>query len=262
MTKEEDLKKFITNALKEDVRDGDHSSLASIPANAQNKAHLLVKDNGFFVMESFSLYGVINKNLIDNIYHEHLSYFTIQGLKIFASKFNFTLFNAEHFNVKGGSIRLFFKKTLQNIKINPITIKSIDEENKANLNSKHLFKKIIEKNLYNKTKLIKFLDLEKRKNKSFAGYGASVGTTTLMYYYDLHDYVEYLFDDEIRRHNLYSPGAGIKVLHPNQLLEIMPNYVIIFAWRYSEIIIKKNSMYINRGGKFIIPLPSFKTLGN
>ena len=46
MTKEEDLKKFITNALKEDVGDGDHSSLASIPANAQNKAHLLVKDNG------------------------------------------------------------------------------------------------------------------------------------------------------------------------------------------------------------------------
>jgi nicotinate-nucleotide pyrophosphorylase (carboxylating) len=43
---EKDLNNFIKNALIEDVGDGDHTSLASISANAKNKAHLLVKDNG------------------------------------------------------------------------------------------------------------------------------------------------------------------------------------------------------------------------
>ena len=43
---EKDLNNFIKNALIEDVGDGDHSSLASIPKNATSKAHLLVKDNG------------------------------------------------------------------------------------------------------------------------------------------------------------------------------------------------------------------------
>ena len=43
---EKDLKNFIQNALKEDVGDGDHTSLASIPTSATNKAHLLVKDDG------------------------------------------------------------------------------------------------------------------------------------------------------------------------------------------------------------------------
>ena len=37
---------FIQAALQEDVRDGDHSTLASVPENAQKKAHLLVKDEG------------------------------------------------------------------------------------------------------------------------------------------------------------------------------------------------------------------------
>tara|TARA_E500000331_G_C17273023_1_gene720266 strand:+ start:9248 stop:10093 length:846 start_codon:yes stop_codon:yes gene_type:complete len=46
LTKQEELKKFITNALIEDIGDGDHSSLASIPKDATNKAHLLVKDSG------------------------------------------------------------------------------------------------------------------------------------------------------------------------------------------------------------------------
>jgi len=37
---------FIANALAEDVGDGDHTSLATIPACTQGKAKLLVKDNG------------------------------------------------------------------------------------------------------------------------------------------------------------------------------------------------------------------------
>jgi len=43
---DKDLKNFIKNALYEDVGDGDHTSLASIPASAASKAHLLIKDNG------------------------------------------------------------------------------------------------------------------------------------------------------------------------------------------------------------------------
>ena len=46
MTKQEDLKKFITNALKEDVGDGDYSSLSCISAQAKNRAELLVKQEG------------------------------------------------------------------------------------------------------------------------------------------------------------------------------------------------------------------------
>jgi nicotinate-nucleotide pyrophosphorylase (carboxylating) len=37
---------FIISALKEDVGDGDHTSLATIPAETTGKAKLLVKDNG------------------------------------------------------------------------------------------------------------------------------------------------------------------------------------------------------------------------
>lgn len=40
------LEQFIDLALKEDVRDGDHTSLACIPEDATGRAKLLVKDNG------------------------------------------------------------------------------------------------------------------------------------------------------------------------------------------------------------------------
>ena len=40
------LTTFIRTALAEDVGDGDHSALAAIPAEARNRAHLLVKGEG------------------------------------------------------------------------------------------------------------------------------------------------------------------------------------------------------------------------
>ncbi len=40
------LDNFITNALKEDIGEGDHTSLACIPETAIEKARLLVKENG------------------------------------------------------------------------------------------------------------------------------------------------------------------------------------------------------------------------
>lgn len=41
----EKLHHFISEAIKEDVEDGDHSTLASVPEGLQQKAKLLVKDN-------------------------------------------------------------------------------------------------------------------------------------------------------------------------------------------------------------------------
>ncbi|MCJ0743808.1 carboxylating nicotinate-nucleotide diphosphorylase [Pedobacter montanisoli] len=40
------IQKFIKNAIAEDVGDGDHTSLSTIPLNTQGKAKLLVKENG------------------------------------------------------------------------------------------------------------------------------------------------------------------------------------------------------------------------
>ncbi|MEB8329408.1 carboxylating nicotinate-nucleotide diphosphorylase [Flavobacteriaceae bacterium KMM 6897] len=45
---------IISNAIREDVGDGDHSSLACIPSSAQGKAKLLVKDKGVIAGVEFA----------------------------------------------------------------------------------------------------------------------------------------------------------------------------------------------------------------
>ena len=51
---EKEIEIIIKNAIREDVGDGDHSSLACIPSTAKGKAKLLVKDKGILAGIEFA----------------------------------------------------------------------------------------------------------------------------------------------------------------------------------------------------------------
>ena len=51
---EKEIELIIANAIREDIGDGDHSSLACIPNEAKGKAQLLVKDNGILAGVEFA----------------------------------------------------------------------------------------------------------------------------------------------------------------------------------------------------------------
>lgn len=51
---QKELELIISNAIREDVGDGDHSSLACIPSDAEGKAKLLVKDEGIIAGIEFA----------------------------------------------------------------------------------------------------------------------------------------------------------------------------------------------------------------
>ena len=57
---------FINNALQEDIGDGDHSSMASIPNSAKGKAHLLIKENGILagVELAKNIFKTVDKKII------------------------------------------------------------------------------------------------------------------------------------------------------------------------------------------------------
>ena len=80
-----ELELIIANAIREDVGDGDHSSLACIPTTAKGKAKLLVKDKGVLAGVEFAkmVFRYVDKNLkmktfiVDgrNVQHGDIAFF-------------------------------------------------------------------------------------------------------------------------------------------------------------------------------------------
>lgn len=64
--KNSDLREFILASLREDIGDGDHSSLACIPENAEGKAKLLVKEKGLLAgcRVAREVFRIVDRDLV------------------------------------------------------------------------------------------------------------------------------------------------------------------------------------------------------
>jgi nicotinate-nucleotide pyrophosphorylase (carboxylating) len=85
---DDSIAEFIRTALAEDLGDGDHSSLASIPLHSQGKARLLVKDEGILagIELSSRIFHFIDSGLSLNYFlhdgaavHKGMEAFVVEG---------------------------------------------------------------------------------------------------------------------------------------------------------------------------------------
>ena len=98
------------------------------------------------------------------------------------------------------------------------------------------------------------------QGKTVAAFGTSTGATTFSFNYDLGKLLSFFVDDDPYRHNLVSPVLHIPVLPSKTIYERKPDYVIILAPLYADIIMRKNQQYLDQGGTFIKIWPEFEVI--
>ena len=224
----------------------------------------LLKDDGIFIFEVSYRGSVIKKNTFDTIYHEHLDYHALFPISRFLKKFGLHLFNFELTDAQGGSLRVYASKNPKSIKVKKIRNQIRKEKNNYKLFNKYTYNKFEKKILDCKKEIRKIIISFENKNLNIAGYGAAAKTTTFLNYFELSEnkIIKNIYDDNILKQKLYLPGTTIKILSPKNLDLKKLDILIIFAWNYSEIIIKKIKKKFSRRHKlkFLIPFPKPKLI--
>lgn len=217
---------------------------------------LLLKDSGIFVIEVQYLVNTIEDMTFDNIYHEHLSYYSLTALKYFFEKRNMEIFNAIKILTHGGSLRVFTQQKNNKRKINENVNKILDHEKKIGINNIEVYKEFADKVYSVKEKLNSYIQNIKKGNRIIVGYGAPAKSTTLLNFCSIRKKeIDYIIDDNPLKIELYTPGTHIPILSSGELEKNTPDYIIILAWNFAPEILKKTKKYTDKGVKFIIPLP-------
>ena len=221
----------------------------------------LLDEDGIYIFESYYLLDLINNFVFDFIYHEHLSAFSVKPLKSFFESFDMKLIRIEPIKTKGGSLRFYvIKKSNTNIRnsLEDHSVeKYIDLEEKKKLYEKNTFDIFLNKIDNLKIQLLEFLKEAKKQKKKIAGFGASITGTTLIYHFELGNFIDYLIDDNTAKHGTYSPGLHLPVYSTEKIELLKPDIIILLAWRFSDIFIKKVKR-INWSGEIIKPVPDFE----
>ncbi len=89
-----------------------------------------------------------------------------------------------------------------------------------------------------------------------AGYGAPAKGNTLLNYVGLNAKdLECVAETNKAKQGMVTPGSHIPVVSEEELLSRMPQYALLLTWNYLDFFLK-NSDYIKKGGRFIVPIPS------
>lgn len=218
----------------------------------------LLHSRGCFVFETGYLLDLVKNLLFDNIYHEHLCYFSVRPLQKLFSRHGLELFHVSRITTKGGSIRGWVQISSGPQKVSDQVQEFIRMEDDARLYDPSTYARLVKRIEGRKEKLHKLLQEECTKGKRTVGYGASVGVTTLLYHFQLADFISFLVDDDPRRHGLVSPGLHIPVWPSSKIYEDQIDNVLLLAWRYADTIMKKHAVFTEHGGKFIQLLPNVR----
>jgi SAM-dependent methyltransferase len=219
----------------------------------------ILDDDGKFIMETSYLLHLIDNMVFDTIYHEHLSYFGLKSLVYLFHKNGLKVVDAQIVNTKGGSLKCYVEHDNgQNVSQNVINI--LKNENDRGLYDFNIYKEYSLKIDKEKNNIVSKLKQLKDSGKTIFGYGASNTTTTLLHHFEIAEYFDYILDDNKIKIGRYSPYFHIPVVSSDEIYNLQPDYIVIFAWRFKDIIISKHPKYLKDGGKFIVPLPIFEML--
>jgi SAM-dependent methyltransferase len=219
-----------------------------------NTIYDILEDDGSFIMEVGYFYEIFKNNSFDTIYHEHIDYHTCKAIKNFSKLF---LYKVKETPIQGGSIQFFFSKNIRNVdesvyntikKEEAIQLHNIDVLNKFKINVLRCGKDINY-----------LIDSLVRNGKKIAGYGASAKSTTFLHQFKLYGF-EFIIDDNIYKHNYYTPGLHIKIKQFNVLDTEKIDYILILSCNFTNELIKKLEPYRQHGLRIIIPFPEIKII--
>ena len=202
----------------------------------------LLKKDGTLIIEVQYLLNTLRDLTFDNIYHEHVNYWSLTSLKYFFKQFGVTIFNVEKINTHGGSLRIYIKKS--KVKINSNVKRFLDEEEKFGLKNYKTYQDFGKKIYKIKEKVVKKINnLKKQKNK-IVGYGSPAKATTALNFFGISGEIDCIVEDNKFKQGKYLPGVKIPIIAKENLKE-KADCMLVLAWNFFEEIKKKNMNLAN-----------------
>jgi SAM-dependent methyltransferase len=211
----------------------------------------LLKSNGIFIIEVQYLLDTLKDTAFDNIYHEHVNYWTVTSLSSFFEILDLQLFKVEHVNTHGGSIRAYIRsRSDSDLDISVPTF--LDSENTFGIREYQVyeeFRKNIEKL---KSLTINKVTEIKNSSKSIVGYGSPAKATTVLNYYGISNkHIDYIIEDNELKLNRFLPGMKIPIKAKKAALKNPPDYILVLAWNFLDSIKSNNPDLVKAGCKFV-----------
>ncbi|OLE39961.1 MAG: methyltransferase [Cyanobacteria bacterium 13_1_40CM_2_61_4] len=212
-----------------------------------------LKPEGVFVVQFLYMKSIMENLAFDQIYHEHLLYYTLETIETLLRRHGLPMFDAYLAPIHGGSIIGFV--THAGRRKPSARLESMRAaEQQEGCNSIDAYHEFSERIKQMKVENVAYLSGARRAGKRVFGFGAPVKGNTLLNYFGIGpDVIECLVEKNELRRGLYSPGMHIPIAIESELKEL-PDIYYVLAWNFKKEILANSRALLDRGIEFYFPV--------
>ena len=220
---------------------------------------VLARDGAWVIQVNYAL-DMIRNNVVDNIFHEHVTYFSVRSLQALMWRHGLEISDVTYSPVKGGCIRVLVSHRGAR-PVSGSVAKALHAEMDARLAEPGTWQRWGARVRGELAKTRALADAARDRGERIYVYGASTrGGTFLQIIGAGPD----LFPAAVER---YEPkfgkimtSTGIPIISEDQMRADPPEYLLISPWFFRDVFVRREAAYLAGGGHMIFPLPQFEVI--
>ncbi len=219
---------------------------------------VLLASGGVASIEVPHILQLIEQTQFDTIYHEHYSYFSFYTLeKIFAAH-GLHIFDVAELPTHGGSLRVWVCYAGAHAPTSAVE-RLRQKEMTAGLSKLEGYQGFDAKVKSVCREFTNFLNLQKKKGRQVAAYGAAAKGNTLLNVCHVNaTQISYVCDLSPAKQGYYLPGSHIPIFSPDKIRQTKPDFLVILPWNIAEEITQQMKDITSWGGQFVTAIPSLQ----
>lgn len=218
---------------------------------------------GLWVIQMAYLPSMLEQNAFDNVVHEHLEYYALGSLRALLERHYLRIIDASLNDVNGGSFRVFV--THRDADVTPAPgaaarLRDLEEfEARLNLADRAVYEAFARRVEDIRVRLTAFIRAEVSRGKVVDVYGASTKGNTLLQYFGLdRTLIRAAADRNPDKWGKRTVGTDISIVSEEEARANPPDYFLVLPWHFLREFQEREAAYLQAGGRFIVPLPSFR----
>lgn len=236
-----------------------------------NDVRKTLDKDGLWIIQMSYLPLMLTQLAFDNICHEHLEYYSLGALQHLLNRHALEVVDCELNDINGGSFRIY----IRHAKANPATFATapyrdvararvhsiLAYEKSLNLKKKKIYMDFWKEINALKKQTVDFIKKEKGKGKKIWGYGASTKGNTLLQWFNLDStLIDAIAERSVAKFGLKTAGTNIPIKSEADMRSAKPDYLLVLPWHFIDEFKKRETDFLDRGGKFIVPCPRFEII--
>lgn len=216
---------------------------------------------GIFVVQQNYLLDTITLNAIDNICHEHLTYFSLLSMGRLLDRHGLEIVDIAGTTVNGGSIRTTIARKGE-WPVSPLVFAQKRLELLAGLDSPQTMLRFNWAASEEIDAIAKLVEDIVELGQSIYVYGASTRGATLWQACGFGpEHIAAAVDRNPEKVGKYMSAIQVPIISEEQARRERPDYMLISPWFFAEEILHRDKRMLELGTKAIVPLPYVRVLG-